>query len=129
LDNACLSLLICGGRWKAHEDALVKAEEENAKSLSSEEAKAKKLQIFDPNEAFLMISNELAGIIRQQDANFYADSVGDDVYTWDVWMGNFKQSSPLSKVRHRRLSVRSTRCDSGLEWSLLQMMLSDSCPC
>jgi hypothetical protein len=45
-----------------------------------------------------MISNELAGIIRQQDANFYADSVGDDVYTWDVWMGNFKQSSPLSKV-------------------------------
>lgn len=96
-------------RWKAHEDALVKAEEENAKSLSSEEAKAKKLQIFDPNEAFLMISNELAGIIRQQDANFYADSVGDDVYTWDVWMGNFKQSSPLSKVGWSRMPWAHSR--------------------
>jgi hypothetical protein len=33
-----------------------------------------------------------------QDLTLQADSVGDDVYRWDVWLAGFKQGTPLEQV-------------------------------
>lgn len=69
--------------------------------LSMEQAAASKRQIFSNAEGYKMLCNELLGIIKRQDPTLFADSVGDDVHQWDVWMSNFDPSSQLAKVRGR----------------------------
>ncbi|KAI8463576.1 MAG: hypothetical protein J3K34DRAFT_462370 [Monoraphidium minutum] len=91
-------LVECGvrqGKWERHEAELVKASSSTA--LSMEQAAASKRQIFTAAEGFKMLSNELLAIIRKQDPTLFADSVGDDLYKWDVWLSNFDSSSQLAK--------------------------------
>lgn len=64
-----------------------------------EQAAASKRQIFSNAEGFKMLCNELLSIIKREDPTLFADSVGDDVHQWDVWMSNFDPASPLAKVR------------------------------
>lgn len=59
---------------------------------------ASKRQIFSSKEAFTMLSKELMDIIKEQNPHMYADSVGDDVYVWDVFMAGFNPGSALAEV-------------------------------
>ncbi|KIZ04192.1 hypothetical protein MNEG_3760 [Monoraphidium neglectum] len=91
-------LVECGvrqGKWERHEAELAKATQ--ATALSMEQAAASKRQIFTSAEGFKMLSNELLAIIRKEDPTLFADSVGDDVYKWDVWLSNFDAGSQLAK--------------------------------
>ena len=63
-----------------------------------EQAAASKRQIFTAAEGFKMLSNELLAIMKRQDPALFADSVGDDVYKWDVWMSDFAAGSQITKV-------------------------------
>jgi hypothetical protein len=66
-----------------------------------EQAAASKRQIFTTAEGFKMLSKELTGIIRRQDATLFADSVGDDVWVsaagWAVWH-RFRGFGAVSKA-------------------------------
>lgn len=61
-----------------------------------------KLQIFNKAEAFTMLSNELLAIYKNTQAtgdySLSVDSEGDDVYTWNVWLAEFKQGSNMAEV-------------------------------
>ena len=83
------------GRWDKHEE--LHAEKTLMTGLSPLEALAKKQQIFEPKESFLMLSKDILSIIRQQRFDLFVDSIGDDVYAWSVEMCQFDPASPLAK--------------------------------
>ncbi len=66
--------------------------------MHTPQAAASKRQIFSPKEAFAMLSREVLDVFRQQDPTMYVDTHGDDVYTWNVWIGGFRADSPLARV-------------------------------
>jgi len=104
-------MIECGkrqGRWERFEAAYAdaeKAKEGDKPGMSSEHAAARKRQIFDPREAFLMLSRELLDIFRQQSLEVFVDSAGDDVYAWAVELCAFAPGSGLAadmdEVRRR----------------------------
>ena len=94
-------LLHCGFRtnkWERHEQELEAAEATNSVALSREQGMASKRQIFNTKEAFMRLSNELLEIIKRQDPQLYGDSVGDDIYQWDIWIAGFRPDSAVAKV-------------------------------
>jgi hypothetical protein len=94
-------LLHCGFRtnkWERHEQDLEAAEATNSMALSREQGMASKRQIFNTKEAFMRLSNELLEIMKWQDPQLYGDSVGDDIYQWDIWIAGFRQDSAVAKV-------------------------------
>lgn len=95
-------MISCGtrqGRWERWEERCKAMEATTSKGagLSFEQASAKKQQIFEPREAFMMLSKELLHILRQQSFDMFVDSVGDDVYSWSVELGSFDPKSNLYK--------------------------------
>lgn len=109
-------MIACGrrqGAWERFEERLKEAEAAAGPSgvggrggaasasvmgLSHEEASAKKQQIFEPREAFMMLSKELLDILRRRSYDMIVDSVGDDVYCWSVELASFDADSDIAKV-------------------------------
>ncbi len=60
--------------------------------LSMQERLAKQRQIFNPREAFSMLSRELKDVMCQNDPMLEVDAVDSDVYHWDVHLYQFKGS-------------------------------------
>lgn len=50
--------------------------------MTLEEKEAAKRQLFNPKEAFQMLSKELMDIMRGAEPWLTADAVGDDIYKW-----------------------------------------------
>ncbi len=99
-------MIECGqrqGRWERWEErcrealASCSTQPQHAAGLSHEEASAKRQQIFNPREAFMMLSKELLDLIKKQSLDMFVDSVGDDVYTWAVELASFDPDSALHK--------------------------------
>ena len=89
----------CGkrlGRWERYEAA--RELDASISSLSAEQNTAKKRQIFDPKEAFIMLSKGLLDLYSRQSFDMFVDSVADDVYCWRVDICNFEAGSALAKV-------------------------------
>ncbi|KAG1660587.1 hypothetical protein FOA52_003018 [Chlamydomonas sp. UWO 241] len=100
-------IINCGkrqGRWERWEEKTREAEAASAAgesgavaALSHEQASAKKHQIFEPREAFMMLSKELLHIFKQQNFDMIVDSCGDDVYAWSVELAAFDPKGALAK--------------------------------
>ena len=60
--------------------------------LSMQERLAQQRQIFNPREAFSMLSRELKDIMRQNDPMLEVDTVESDVYHWDIHLYKFEGS-------------------------------------
>ncbi|GAX75755.1 hypothetical protein CEUSTIGMA_g3198.t1 [Chlamydomonas eustigma] len=96
-------MIECGrrqGRWERWEERCHEAMLSNQATplgLSHEEASAKRQQIFKPKEAFMMLSKELLDLFKRQSLDMYVDSVGDDVYTWNVELASFNPESKLQQ--------------------------------
>ena len=58
--------------------------------LSMQERLAQQRQIFNPREAFSMLSRELKDIMRQNDPMLEVDTVDNDVYFWDIHLYRFE---------------------------------------
>jgi hypothetical protein len=52
--------------------------------MTVEEKEAARRQLFNPKEAFKMLSKELMDIMRGVEPGLEADAVGDDVYAWCI---------------------------------------------
>ena len=50
--------------------------------MTAEEKEAARRQLFNPREAFKMLSKELMDIMHGVEPWLEADAVGDDVYKW-----------------------------------------------
>lgn len=66
-------------------------------AMTLEEKEAAKRQLFNPKEAFQMLSKELMDIMRGAESWLTADAVGDDVYKWGVWISEADAGPPLGK--------------------------------
>lgn len=60
--------------------------------LSMQERLAQQRQIFNPREAFSMLSRELTDIMRLNDPMLEVDTVENDVYHWDIHLYKFEGS-------------------------------------
>ena len=72
-------MIACGqrqGRWERWEERYREAADAALQVFSHDEAAAKKQQIFNPREAFLMLNKELLDIIKKQSFELFVDSVG-----------------------------------------------------
>lgn len=59
---------------------------------------AAKRQIFNPREAFSMLSRELLDFMRARHVDCSVETGGDDVYHWIVDLGSFTDGSALARV-------------------------------
>jgi hypothetical protein len=50
--------------------------------MTAEEKEASRRQLFNPKEAFQMLSKELMDIMHGVEPWLEADAMGDDVYKW-----------------------------------------------
>ena len=104
-------MIECGkrmGRWERYEKELRDAEEaaelngdglsKPGGTLSLEQDAVRKKQIFEPREAFLMLSRELTDMLKQRSFDLFVDTLGDDVYSWSVELASFDPKSALYKV-------------------------------
>ncbi|KAG2424400.1 hypothetical protein HXX76_014609 [Chlamydomonas incerta] len=109
-------IILCSmnvGRWERYEAALeaaaLAAAEEAADSrtfttaadrptvLSSKQGLAAQRQIFNPREAFSMLSKELQECLRGRHPDCSVETGGDDLYHWVVDLGSFAPGCELAK--------------------------------
>jgi hypothetical protein len=87
---------------------------EQAHSASQKEVMER--QIFNPREAFTMLSRELIDIFKAQSPDLFADAVDYNVYCWDIHVGGFDPKTDFGKVSpshmgaHRGSGHRAAYC-------------------
>ncbi|GLI65397.1 hypothetical protein VaNZ11_008953 [Volvox africanus] len=88
-----------GPRWERYEASVEAAmEAETGKqALSSTQGLAARRQIFNPREAFSMLSRELLDCLRARNVDCSVETGGDDLYHWIVDLGSFTEGSALAK--------------------------------
>ncbi|MEW5298580.1 MAG: hypothetical protein WDW36_001686 [Sanguina aurantia] len=122
------------GRWERHENKLngdgtldADGKEDKGKkavTFSATQGLAAKRQIFNPSEAFRMLSRELVDIYKRQSYEMFVDALDDDVYRWVVELSSFDSKSPLAAVSARGVPQDMREVQKRYAYSSVQLHIT-----